>query len=53
MEQTRIDIHTVHPGRLYPLALETINLYRKFMQRPDAQDLLEQKKVELRARGVS
>ena len=47
-----LDLSTVDPGRLIPLALETIILYRKFMQRPDAAELLEKKKAELRARGV-
>lgn len=30
----------------------TLDFYHRFMQRPDAKELLERKKAELRARGV-
>lgn len=34
------------------LAAATLDFYHRFMQRPDAKELLERKKAELRARGV-
>lgn len=50
--RTDLNLSAVEPGRLIPLALETINFYRRFMERPDGRELLEKKKAELRARGV-
>lgn len=33
-------------------AAATLDFYFRFLQRPDARELLEKKKAELRARGI-
>lgn len=40
------------PYAIERLAAATLDFYHRFMQRPDAKELLERKKAELRARGV-
>lgn len=34
------------------LAAATLDFYFRFLQRPDAREMLEKKKAELRARGI-
>ena len=43
---------TTDPYATERLAAATLDFYHRFMQRPDAKELLERKKAELRARGV-
>lgn len=49
---TRIDLQAIAPGKMIPLANTTLDMLFWFLQRPDGRELLEQKKAELRARGV-
>lgn len=50
--ETTINLSTIPEGKLIPLALETIQLYRKVTATPEGRDLLEKKKAELRERGI-
>ena len=47
-----INLSAIPDGKLIPLALETIRLFRKVTATTEGRDLLEKKKAELRERGV-
>lgn len=50
--ETTINLSAIPEGKLIPLALETIRLFRKVASTPEGRDLLEKKKAELRERGI-
>jgi len=50
--ETTINLNEIQPGKMIPLAHATLDMLYRFLQRPDGRELLEQKKAELRARGV-
>ena len=50
--ETTITLSEIQPGKLIPLALETIRLYRKVTATEEGRALLEKKKAELRERGI-
>ena len=45
-------IQPVRPAGISDEAAERLAFYHRFMQRPDAREILEEEKAELRKRGL-